>query len=214
MSAILYTSLFGAVLVLIVSLVWSVRIYNRLIQIDREVDKSWQNIEVVLKQRNEELPNLIDVVAEYMEYEEKVFQNLVKAREAVKKAESPEENAQADNFLRSALDDLFARSEEYPELKASEPFMELQSRITALEERIADRREVYNDASTNYNIIIQQFPDILVARNLLGWEDRELWKTSESARQRINEDVTGSPEIEEDLYENIDVSEMIQERRE
>ena len=140
-----------------------VTIYNSLVRLRNDIDKAWANIDVLLKQRHDELPKLIETCRGYMQYEQKTLQLVVEARNAYQKAGSVPEKAQADNLLSGALKTLFAVAENYPDLKANSNFQQLQQRITSLENQIADRREFYNDSVNTFNIRIQQVPDTFVA---------------------------------------------------
>src|SRR5581483_603331 len=120
----------------------------------------------------------------YMQYEQKTLQMIVEARTAFMQASSVAQKAQADTLISGALKSLFAVAESYPELKANNNFMQLQKRISELEERIADRREFFNDDVNTYNIRIQQLPDVFVAR-LMGLQRRELFKVSEEDRRDV-----------------------------
>ena len=134
--------------------IYFITIYNSLVRLRNDIDKSWANIDVLLKQRHDELPKLIETCKGYMQYEQKTFQLITEARTAFLKAGSVAEKAQADNLVTGALKSLFAVAENYPELKANNNFMQLQKRISELEERIADRREYFNDDVNTYNIRI------------------------------------------------------------
>lgn len=149
--------------------------YNSFVQVHENVDKAWANIEVILKQRREELPSLIEAAQHFLEEEKDVLEAMTAARTAVQEASGPREEADADQQLRGALARLFAVAEDYPELQSSNQFTQLQERISALEERIADRREFYNEAATIFNARIRQIPDVLFAQ-LLDLEARELFE--------------------------------------
>lgn len=161
-----------------------VTLYNSLVRLKNDIDKAWSNIDVLLKQRHDELPKLIETCKGYMQYEQKTFQLVVEARNAYQKAANVPDKAQADNMLTGALKTLFAVAENYPELKANNDFMQLQARITQLEEKIADRREFYNDDVNTYNIRIQQLPDVFVAR-LMNYQPHELFKVAEEDRRDV-----------------------------
>jgi LemA protein len=148
--------------------------YNSLVRVQENVDQAWANIEVMLKQRADELPNLIDTAEYFLKQEREVLEEITRARTAVQDAQGPRGEAEADNILREALGDLFAVAEDYPELQSSEQFQQLQERIAGLEERIADRREFYNESTTIYNTRIRQIPEILIAQ-ALSLESRELF---------------------------------------
>ena len=106
--------------------------YNSLVQLKNDIDKAWANIDVLLKQRHDELPKLIEACKGYMQYEQKTFQMVVEARNAYQSATNVQDKAQADNMVTGALKTLFAVAENYPDLKADSNFLHLQSRITSL----------------------------------------------------------------------------------
>jgi LemA protein len=178
--------LMGLVVILVVVgvFVYLITIYNSLVRLKNDIDKAWANIDVLLKQRHDELPKLIETCKGYMQYEQKTFQLITEARTAFMKASSVGEKAQADNMISGALKSLFAVSENYPELKADNNFMQLQKRISELEEKIADRREFFNDDVNTYNIRIQQIPDVFVA-GLMHLQHRDLFKVTEEDRQDV-----------------------------
>jgi len=152
-------------------------IYNNLVRLNRQIDQAWANMEVVLKQRADELTKLMATVKGYMKYEKGVLGELTRARSAWMNASTMKEKATADHMLSGALKTLFAVSENYPKLSADQGFLQLQNRISGLENEIADRREFYNDAVTVYNIRIHTIPDMMFA-GMLGYKDRELFKVS------------------------------------
>jgi LemA protein len=152
-----------------------------LVRLRNDIDKAWANIDVLLKQRHDELPKLIETCKGYMQYEQKTFQLITEARTAFMKANTVAEKAQADNFMTGALKSLFAVAENYPELKADNNFMQLQNRISELEEKIADRREFFNDDVNTYNIRIQQLPDVFIA-GMMGLQRKDLFKVTEEDR--------------------------------
>ena len=170
------------------AILYVVRMYNSLVRLDKNCEKAWSNIDVLLKQRADELPKLIDAAQEYMDYEQETFQKVVDARQEVQKASTPKEEAEADSMLKGALGEFFALAEDYPELKANETFVELQERIADIEERIADRREYYNEATTRYNTRIEQVPYVFIA-DPLGFNERELFEADEEDLEDV--DVSG-----------------------
>jgi LemA protein len=172
------------ILILVGILAYLVTIYNSLVRLKNDIDKAWSNIDVLLKQRHDELPKLIETCKGYMQYEQKTLELITEARSAYQKATTVQEKAQADNRLSGALKTLFAVAENYPDLKANANFTQLQGRISELEEKIADRREYFNDAVNTYNIRIQQLPDVLIAR-LMGLPHRDLFKVAEADRQDV-----------------------------
>ena len=155
------------VALLVVVAVYVIRIYNGLVALRENVRKAWSNIDVLLTQRHDELPKLVETCKRYMQYEQDTLERVMQARSAVFKAQSRGDVAAvgaAEDQLRQGLGRLFAVAENYPELKADNSFRHLQTRISELEEAIADRRELYNESVNLNNIRIQTFPDLLVAR--------------------------------------------------
>jgi LemA protein len=127
------------------------------------------NIEVLLKQRHDELPKLIDTCKQYMQYEQATLEKVIQARASVASAQQTHDVhalGNAESSMRTSLGNLFALAENYPDLKANENFLNLQSRISGLENAIADRREFYNDSVNINNVRIEQFPDLIIAKLL------------------------------------------------
>ena len=161
-----------------------VGIYNSLVTLKNNIDRSFSNIDVVLKQRHDELPKLIETCKGYMKFEQETLEKVIQARNSYGSATTPGEKAQADNMITGALRSLFAVAEKYPDLKADTNFMQLQNRITELEEKIADRREFFNDDVNTYNIRIQELPDVFIAK-MIGLARRDLFKVTEADRQDV-----------------------------
>lgn len=150
----------------LVVLIYGVTTYNRLVSLKHGVDKAWANIDVLLKQRHDELPKLVEVCRQYKQFEQETLQKVVEARSQVQAARQKQDMAAlgaAEGALRSGLGQIFAVAEAYPELRANESFMQLQGRISQLENAIADRREFYNEAVNINNVGIEQFPDAVIA---------------------------------------------------
>lgn len=164
---------------------YGVTTYNSLVSLQRRCEQSFQNIDVLEKQRNDELTKLIDAVSGFMSHEEEVLTELTRAREMAEQAETPAEHATADEMVREAMMTLNARSEEYPELRSSENMMQLQNRISEIENQIADRREFYNEAATRNNTRISQFPYVLIA-NQFGFEEWELFEATEAEKADVD----------------------------
>lgn len=172
------------ILAILALVIYFITIYNSLVRLRNNIDKSWSNIDVLLKQRHDELPKLIETCKGYMQYEQRTLQLIVEARTAFLRATTVTQKAQADTLISGALKTLFAVAENYPDLKANSNFMQLQHRITDLEELIADRREFFNDSVNTFNIRIQQLPDVFVAR-LMNLQPRELFKVREEERRDV-----------------------------
>lgn len=160
----------GTVVVLVLTailLAYGILVYNGLVTLKHNVAKAWSNIDVLLKQRHDELPKLVTLCRQYMLHERDTLERVTTARAAVFAANQAGDIRRlgaAEGALRSGLGQLFAVSESYPELKADKTFKHLHDRISALENAIADRREYYNDSVNLNNVRIEQFPDVLIAR--------------------------------------------------
>jgi len=152
---------------LALTVLYGIVLYNRLVNLKHNVGMAWSNIDVLLKQRHDELPKLVEACKQYMRYERDTLEAVMRARQTVSDARQRGDLATlgaAESQLRLGLGNLFAVAEAYPELRASDHFRHLETRITGLETAIADRREFYNDSVNLNNIRIEQFPDMLVAR--------------------------------------------------
>jgi len=169
-------------------LIYSVSIYNGLVNLKHNVSKAWANIDVLLKQRHDELPKLVETCKQYMKFEQETLEKVMKARSSVASAQQQGDIAalgQAEGALRLGLGGLFAVAEAYPDLKADETFQHLQARITGLENTIADRREFYNESVNNNNVRIEQFPDVIVAR-VFNFKAHDLLEFTEQEKTDVN----------------------------
>ena len=158
---LIFVSLLGGLLL------WAILLYNQLVALKNHAEKAWSNTDVLLKQRNAELPKLVAVCKEHMQYEQATLQKVMEARNRVASAMQSGDMGKlgaAENALRIGLGNLFAVAEAYPELKASDSFQHLRERISGLEDNIADRREFYNDSAALNNTRIEQFPDVMIAK--------------------------------------------------
>lgn len=176
--------LFVVVLVVIVFAGWLIAVYNGLITLNNNIKKSMGNIDVLLKQRTDEIPKLVNSVKGYMKHERKTLESLTKARTDIMKAKTLSQKAAADNMISEALKSIFAVAENYPKLRASENFMQLQNRISGVENELADRREFYNDSTNTFNIKIQSFPDMYMA-GWLKYKPQEMFKVSAAERKDV-----------------------------
>lgn len=155
----------GAIAVVVV--VYGVMLYNGLVNVKHGVTKAWSNIDVLLKQRHDEIPKLVEVCKQYRQFEQETLEKVIRARSLVHEARQKQDVGAlgpAEAMLRSSLGNLFAVAEAYPELRTNNNFMQLQTRISQLENAIADRRELYNDAANINNVRIESFPDVVVAK--------------------------------------------------
>jgi len=171
-------------LVTVGALVYMVILFNELVRLRNDNDRAWANIDVLLKQRHDEVPNLVESVKGYMAHEKEVLTALTQARAASQQASTLTQKAEADVMMTGALRGLFAVAENYPNLKASDNFLKLQTRISELEERIADRREFYNDDVNTYNTRINQFPEMFLA-GVMGLKVRQLFQVSDEDRRLV-----------------------------
>ena len=165
-------------------LLYGVMIYNNLVGLKHGVSQAWSNIDVLLKQRHDELPKLVEVCRQSMHFEQETLEKVIQARTQVQQAREAQDVrglGRAEGALRSGLGQLFAVAEAYPDLKTNETFQHLQARISGLEESIADRREFYNAAVNANNVRIDQFPDVIVAR-MLSFGPADLFKVASAER--------------------------------
>src|ERR1700733_8041572 len=163
---------------------YAVILYNELVRLRNENDRAWANVDVLLKQRHDEIPNLVETVKGYMQHEQQTLLAVTQARAASMNAASIGQKASADLQMTGALRGLFAVAENYPQLKANENFLKLQTRISDLEERIADRREFFNDDVNTYNTRIGQIPEVFVA-SFMSLKPRLMFKVSEEDRKLV-----------------------------
>ena len=170
-------------------LTYAVILYNGLVRLRNDNDRAWANIDVLLKQRHDEIPNLVETVQGYMQHEQQTLLAVTQARAASMNAASISQKATADVMMTGALRGLFAIAENYPQLKANENFLKLQNRISELEERIADRRKLFNDDVNTYNTRIGQIPEVFVA-SFMNLKRRELFRVSDDDRTRVEVNFT------------------------
>lgn len=175
----------AAVVVLVAIVVF---IYNSLVRAKIRVDEAWSDITVQMKRRLDLIPNLIETVKGYAKHEREVFQNVTEARTKALSAQGPAETARADNMLESALKSLFAVSEDYPDLRASENFQQLQAELVDTEDKIQAARRFYNGAVRDLNIKIQTLPTKFFA-GLLGFREREFYDVDDAESEAVKKPV-------------------------
>jgi LemA protein len=186
MTGVGITVAFIALLAVGGAIAYAVTLYNSLVQVKNNVDQAWSNIDVVLKQRADELGKLIDATKAYLEYERDLLTRLTTLRSQVSRGGGPDEGRlAAERELGAGLGRLIAVAENYPELKSSTNFLETQRRITGLEEQIAHRREFYNDAVTINNVRMEQFPDTLLT-GAAGLQRRPLFQATAEERGDVD----------------------------
>ncbi|MCA1971606.1 MAG: LemA family protein [Caenispirillum sp.] len=176
------------VAIAVVVILYAISIYNRLVALKHNVGEAWSNIDVLLRQRYEELPKLVEVCKQYMTYEREVLERIVALRNEgdVCRAKGDVSGVSAtESLLGGAITGLLARIEAYPDLKSNEHFKQLMGRVSGLQEAISDRREFYNEAVNLNNIRREQFPDVIVAR-LFAFRPFPLFEAKEEERADVS----------------------------
>jgi len=172
------------IIILIIAIILVIYIiyqYNGLVQLRNRVKNAWSQIDVQLKRRADLIPNLVETVKGYAKHEKTVFENVTKARSSLMNAKTVQENAEANNMLTDSLKSLFAVAENYPELKASENFRQLQAQLSEIEDKIAYSRQFYNDTVLMFNNKVQMFPSNILA-SLFHFTEAEYFEIAESDR--------------------------------
>ncbi len=173
-------------LFLVIGLIsYAITIYNGLIRVSRNIEKAWANIDVILKQRHDEIPKLIKICEQFTQYERGTLERVIELRTAAMNASGVADKAVKEGNLTKALGGIWAVGEAYPELKSNNNIHQLQTRISGLESELADRRELYNDSVNIYNIRINQVPDMFIA-NMLGYTEKEMFRISEEEKKDID----------------------------
>jgi len=190
-------------LLIVIALVsYLVGLYNKLIALNFNVKKAFANIDVLLKQRADEIPNLIKVVKEYMTYEKSVLSELTELRTQFFNPSSENDKVKTANNISKSLGKIIAVSENYPDLKANASFINLQERLSKIEDHIADRRELFNESVNMYNIGIHEFPNVIFSK-LIGYKEKALLEITEKENSTMEfsfkhyvlfKEVNGSPE--------------------
>lgn len=176
----------GLIVILIVALIifYIFSVYNGLISLKNNIERAWANIDVLLKQRSDLIPNLVETVKGYMKHERGVLEDLTRMRAQMLSAQGPAQKAKASEALTSALRSIFAVAENYPQLRASENFLQLQNQLSSIENQIADRREFYNESVVLFNTRIHSVPDMFFA-SLMGFKDKEYFKATEGEKENV-----------------------------
>lgn len=159
-------------------------LYNNIIRLKNQVKNSWAQIDVQLKRRSDLIPNLVNTVKGYAKHEKELLENITKARSEMMNAKTVEEKAEKSNVLSSALKSLFAVSENYPDLKANQNFMQLQEEIAGTENKISYARQHYNDMVMTFNTKIQTFPNNIFA-NMLNFKEEAMFESTEEEKKNV-----------------------------
>lgn len=180
MGAGLIAIIAGGVLcvILIFLAIWLIGLYNRLVAQRNEVKNSWAGIDVLLKRRCDLIPNLVEIVKGYAKHEKDVFEKIAMARSGMMNATTPKATMEADNMLTGALRQLLMVTENYPDLKANQNFMQLQGELTSTENDIAGRRTGYNEVVKGYNTALETFPTVIVGR-MMGFTPAEFFNVTD-----------------------------------
>jgi LemA protein len=176
---VLWVVLVIVVLVLLVAILL-VTLYNRLVRLRNRAENAWAQVDVQLRRRYDLIPNLVETVKGYASHERATFEEVTKARTAAQQAQTVQEQAQAENMLTQAIGRLFAVAEQYPELRATENFQQLQAQLEETEGKIAVSRQVYNDAVLTYDTALETVPTNIVG-NMFGFQAREYFEVEEPA---------------------------------
>jgi len=161
-----------------------IAIYNSLVKLRIKVDESWSGIDTQLKRRYDLIPNLVETVKGYAKHESETLENVIKARTSAMGAQTPGEQAKAENMLSETLKSIFALSESYPELKANQNFLELQQTLNDLEDQIQLSRRYYNATVRDYNTKREVFPNNMIA-GMFNFAKREFFEIADAERENV-----------------------------
>lgn len=176
--------LYIVIAVIAIAIVWLIAIYNSLITWRNRVKESWSDIDVQLKRRYDLIPNLVETVKGYATHERELLEKITQARAAAMGATGMVDKAQKENFLSETLKSLFAVAENYPDLKASQNFLQLQDELSDTENKIQAARRFYNGNTRDYNIKLQVFPNNLIA-GVMGFKQVEFFEAAAAERQNV-----------------------------
>ncbi len=171
-------------IIVVVVVLFIILMYNSLIRLRNQVKNSWAQIDVQLKRRNDLIPNLVSTVKGYMKHEKTTLENITKARSAILAAQTVEDTAKASNMLSQTLKSLFAVSENYPDLKANQNFLQLQEELTGTENKIAYSRQHYNDIVMMFNTKIETFPNNMFA-GMFHFTEEKQFEAEEEERKNV-----------------------------
>ena len=172
------------ILVIVVLLVlYMIGVYNKLVNSRNKVDNQFSQVDIQLKRRADLIPNLVETVKGYAKHEENTLKEVIEARNKAVSATSINEKVDANNQLTGALNKLFALSEAYPELKANENFLSLQTDLKDIEEKISYARQFYNDTVLSYNNKVEMFPTNIIA-SIFGFKQNEFFKLDDESERK------------------------------
>lgn len=178
----IFTWVIGGGLVLVA--LYGVALYNTFVSLRQKVTEAWSDIDIQLKRRYDLIPNLVETVKGYASHESGVFEEVTKARSQAMQASGLEDKAEAENILSSTLKSLFAISENYPDLKANENFLELQRELSDTENKIQASRRFYNSVVLSLNTKVESFPDTIIA-NMFGFTKKDYFEVTEAEKEVV-----------------------------
>ena len=180
----MHIALIIIVVLVVFILLYLVSTYNTLVNLRNKVKDSWSQIDVVLKNRNDLIPNIVETVKGYAKHENNTLKEVIEARSKMASANTPEEEMKASGAVTEALGKLFALAESYPELKANTNFLDLQNKLNEIEEKIRFSRQFYNDSVLTYKNKLEMFPSNVVA-NMFGFKPEAFFEASEEERKNV-----------------------------
>jgi LemA protein len=172
----------GIAIIILLLATFLVVLYNRLVRLRNRVENAWAQVDVQLRRRYDLIPNLVETVRGYASHERATFEEVTKARTAAQQARTVPEQAEAENFLTAAIGRLFAIAEDYPELRATENFQQLQGQLEDTEQKIAVSRQVYNDAVLTYDTALETVPTNIVG-GMFNFEEKAYFEIEEPIRE-------------------------------
>ncbi|MFW0862612.1 MAG: LemA family protein [Candidatus Komeilibacteria bacterium] len=177
------TLIYIIIAVVVVLIFWLIALYNGLIRLKNRTDEAWSDIDVQLKRRYDLIPNLIETVKGYAQHEKETLENVIKARNSAMSAEGSKK-AEAENALSETLKSIFALSENYPDLKANQNFLQLQDELSDTENKIQAARRFYNTNVRDFNTKIQTFPNNIIAGKL-KFTSKEFFQADDVEKENI-----------------------------
>ena len=178
----------GLTIFSLIIIAWFFSTWNRLVRLEKDVDRAWANTDTLLQQRYDMIPNMVNIVKGYAEHEKEIFGELTEARKTFAAASSSGDVSgvmAAESMLSQAMPKLLALSEAYPDLKANTNFLSLQDDYKEIEDSVTDQRQLYNSSATNYNTAIEIIPDSIVA-SFKGCKERVLYEADHNARGSVS----------------------------
>lgn len=171
-----------AIVVLVIIGLYLMSVYNQLVSLKEKVNVNWSQVDVVLKQRADLIPNLVETIKGAGDYEKSTLESVIAARNKYVSATSVEGQIQASGELSNTLNRLFALTESYPDLKANQNYMDLQGQLSTLEDKIAKYRQFFNDSVFSYNRYRQTFPNVIIA-GMFNFNEIDYFKISEAEKE-------------------------------